>query len=184
MLVLAFSTIAQLLSLYPNLTIVPAIFNIYCIMDALVWGYLFHRNSGRKWIKNAIVLLISLQVLTTLYMFTASGINSRFYSEFVCLSSLLQVLWVLSYFFELFEREEIQALEREPMFWYCLGILIYAPATYFRFAFFNRITETDYVVKNIHHLLNTAMYLIFTVGILTHVFQTSTFRNVIIRDRS
>jgi hypothetical protein len=91
---------------------------------------------------------------------------------------------VLSYFFELFEREEIQALEREPMFWYCLGILIYAPATYFRFAFFNRITETDYVVKNIHHLLNTAMYLIFTVGILTHVFQTSTFRNVIIRDRS
>jgi hypothetical protein len=180
MIVLTFSTIAQLLSLYPNLSFVDALFNSYCVSDALVWGYLFYRNSRNKWIRNSIIVLISLQVLATLYMFVKYGINARFYSEFVCLSSLLQVLWVLAYFYERYKREEIQALEREPMFWFCLGILIYAPATYFRFAFFDSIGKTDYAVKIIHHILNTCMYLIFSIGILLNIFKPSKLRNVFI----
>jgi len=180
MIVLTFATISQLLSLCPHLPYVSAVFNVYCILDALVWGYLFYRNSGNKWVKNAIVLLICLQVLTTLYVFIVDGINANFYSEFVCLSSLLQVVWVLSYFYERYKREEILALQREPMFWFCLGLLIYAPATYFRFAFFDSITRTDYGVKIIHHLLNTCMYLLFSVGILLNIFEPSKLRNVFI----
>jgi hypothetical protein len=184
MLVLSFSTIAQLLSLYPRLPFVPAVFNTYCISDAIVWGYLFYKNSRNRGIKNAIVIIVSLQVVATIYVFITSGLNTKFYSEFVCLSSLLQVLWVLSYFYERYEREEIHALESKPIFWFCLGILIYAPATYFRFAFFHQISQSDYAVKIIHSLLNTCMYLVFSIGILTNVLKTLKFRNVFIRYRS
>lgn len=180
MIVLTFATISQLLSLYPNLPYVSAVFNTYCILDALLWGYLFYRNSRNKWVKNAIVLLICLQALSTMYVFIMDGINTSFYSEFVCLSSLLQVVWVLSYFYERYKREEILALQREPMFWFCLGLLIYAPATYFRFAFYDSITRTDYGVKIIHHLLNTCMYLLFSVGISLNIIESSKLRNVFV----
>ena len=180
MIVVTFAAVPQLLGLFPDLPFVPSLYNTYCLIDALLWGYLFFRNSRNKWIKNAIVLLISLQVFATLYTFITQGINTIFYNEFVCLSSLLQVLWVLSYFYERYNREEIQALEREPMFWFCLGILIYAPATYFRFAYFHYITRMDYTVKNIHNILNTCMYLIFSVGILLNISENSKVRNAFI----
>ena len=184
LLVLAFSTVAQLLSLYRGLPFVAAVYNTYCFLDAIVLGFLFYKNSNRKWIKSAIVLLVVLQSSITIFVFTTSGLNTKFHSELVCLSSLLQVLWVLSYFYERYAKEEIQALETEPMFWFCLGLLIYAPATYFRFAFYYQIGQTDYAIKIIHHLLNTCMYLVFSVGMLTNVLRTSKFRNVFIRNRS
>ena len=184
LLLLTFASVAQLASFLPNVNDVYAFFNIYSVIDSIVWGYLFYRNSRNKWIKNTIIMIISLQVLISISTFIHAGVRNRFFTEFVCLNSLLQVLWVLSFFYERYKREEILALEKRPMFWFCLGILIYAPATYFRFAFYQRLEETDYGLKSLHHLLNTGMYLTFTVGILANVISTSKFRNVFIRYRS
>jgi len=184
LLLLLFASIPQLVSFHPVKEVRDTCFNIYNIIDAIIWGYLFFRNSKNNVIRKSIAIIISLQVMTSVLILIKAGIQTRFYTEFVCLSSLLQVLWVLSFFYERYKREEIQALEEEPMFWFCLGILIYAPATYFRFAFYQSMRDTDYGLKSLHHLLNTGMYLIFTVGILANVIRISKFRNVFIRNQS
>jgi len=160
------------------------LYNSYMLTDAIFWGYIFFRNSKNQVIRSSIIVVILLQVVAAVYVFIKEGINSRFHSEFVCWSNLVQSLLVLSFFYERYKREEIMALEKDPMFWFCLGILIYAPATYFRFAFYGKLKSTVYGLDSIHHLLNAGMYLVFAVGILANVIRISKLRNVFIRNQS
>ena len=110
-------------------------YNIYCLLDSMFWGYLFFRNSKNPVIKIVIILILLFQLMA-FFLFSASEINKRFVTELVCLNNLVQLSYVLSFFYERYKREEIQALEKEPMFWFCLGLLIYAPTSYFLFAFY------------------------------------------------
>jgi predicted neutral ceramidase superfamily lipid hydrolase len=182
-LLLIFASIPQLMSVTKwgyNTTL----YNGYMLVDAILWGYIFYRNSKNSIIRGSIIVIIAVQVAVSIYIFSKTGINSGFHSEFVCWSNIVQSLLVLSFFYERYKREEILALEKEPMFWFCLGILIYAPATYFRFAYYQKVGETDYGLKSLHHLPNAGMYLVFTVGLFVNVLRTSKFRNVFIRNQS
>jgi hypothetical protein len=181
LVLLIFASIPQLGVYLPGKFV---FYNIYTIADSAIWGYLFFKNSRNKVIRSTIVIIVFLQAILSIYVFSSSGIETRFFSEFACLNSLLQVLWVLSFVYERYKREEIRVVEKEPMFWFCLGILIYAPATYFRTAFYDDILKTDYAVLIIHHLANAAMYLVFTIGIFTNVIRTLKFRNVFSQNRS
>ncbi len=188
-LLLTFASISQLASYFlTNWNEIWTFYNIYAVIDSIVWGYLFYKNSKSKWIRSALITIISLQAIASVYIFSSVGVNKRFFFEFVCLNSLLQLLWVLSFFYERCRMEEIEALEKEPMFWFCLGVLIYAPTTYFLFAYYEIVSNSkDPVHKplwTIHHFLNTCMYLIFSIGIYSNVIRTSKFRNVVIRDQS
>ncbi len=163
-------------------------YNTYSLLDSLVWGYIFYRNSRNKKIKIIITTIIFSEVIFAFYLFSSIGIYTRFFTELVCLNSLLELLWVLSFFYERYKRDEVAALEKEPMFWYCLGILVYAPTTYFLFVFFEVVRfSNDVNYKNlwsIHYLLNTSMYLIFSIGILTNVLKPSKLINVFSRYKS
>ena len=182
-LLLVLASIPQLASL-TKWEYNTVLYNGYMLVDAILWGYIFYRNSKNSIIRGSTVVIIALQLVTAIYMFNKTGINTIFHSEFVCWSNLVQSLLVLSFFYERYKREEILALEKEPMFWFCLGILIYAPATYFRFAYYQSVGKTDYWLKSLHHLPNTGMYLVFTVGLFVNVLRTSKFRNVFIRHQS
>jgi hypothetical protein len=154
-------------------------FNSYCLLDSVIWGYIFYRNSKNKTIRTTIIIFLLSEVFLASYLFYSIGIRSRFFTELVCLNSLLELLWVLSFFYERYKKDEILALEKEPMFWYCLGILVYAPTTYFLFVFYNTIMNSDSYkhLWTIHYLLNSLMYLIFSIGILTNILRTSKLSN-------
>jgi hypothetical protein len=193
LILLTFATISQFSDFFSEHHIVRFLdqkndvyrfYNIYGIIDSTIWGFLFYRNSKKKWIKAVILTFVSLQVFTSVYVFSTEGLSNKFYTEFVCLSSLLQLLWVLSYFYERYQREEIRALEKEPMFWFCLGILVYSPTTYFRFVYYEILHDQKFSgLEIIHHLLNTAMYLVFAIGIVVNILPTSKIRNVLSRYR-
>lgn len=188
MVLLSFASISSLAG--HTLTIqnqVWIFFNSYCLLDSVIWGYIFFRNSKNKTIRATIIIFLLSEVFLAFYLFYSIGISSRFFTELVCLNSLLELLWVLSFFYERYKKDEILALEKEPMFWYCLGILVYAPTTYFLFVFFDIINSNDVNYKNlwfIHYLLNTLMYLIFSIGILTNILRTSKLSNVFSRYKS
>lgn len=179
----AFASISQLAS-RTDWAFTYVVYNSYMLVDAILWGYIFFRNSNNIVIRRSISFVIIVQVIVAIYVFSREGMNIRFHSEFVCWSSLVQSLLVLSFFYERYKREEIMALEKEPMFWFCLGILIYAPATYFRFAYYGKLKSSDDGIGSIHHFLNTGMYLVFAVGILANVISISKLRNVFIRHQS
>ncbi|MGZ5191888.1 MAG: hypothetical protein ACXWCZ_12830, partial [Flavisolibacter sp.] len=153
---LSFATISQLAGHFDVNKLM--LYNIYCFVDSIFWGYLFFRNSKNPLIRIVIILIILFQVIA-FYLCSTGGIDRRFFSELVCLNNLVQLSYVLSFFYERYKREEIQALEKEPMFWFCLGLLIYAPTSYFLFAFYDVVSDN---LWSIHHLVNTCMYVIFS----------------------
>jgi hypothetical protein len=177
-ILLFFATIAQV-STYS--TWADIFYNIYTVLDPVFWGYLFFRNSKNQWIKMFILVTTFVQPVLSLSRFYSLGLSDQFYSQLVCLNNVLLLLWVLSFFYERYYTENIQALEKEPLFWFCLGILIYAPCSYFYFAFHETVrfktNPFSVKIKAIHDLLNTAEYLIFTIGIYINVRKNAKYQN-------
>ena len=171
-LLLIITTIPQMAALFYPGSERFTYYNLFSIFDALFWGFLFYRNSHLKGIRITILLLLIIQACIYIMLISSIGISTRFLSEFVCLNSLIQLLFVLSFFYERYTREEILALEKEPMVWFNVGLLLYAPTTYFHFAFFDLITSTEQnydSLSTIHDYLNTAMYLIFSIGLYINI---------------
>lgn len=148
-------------------------YNLYTVVDPVIWGYIFFRNSRNRWIKVFILVTTFIQPVLSLSRFYSVGLSDQFYSQLVCLNNVLLLLWVLSFFYERYYTENIEALEKEPLFWFCLGILFYAPGSYFHFAFHETVrfktNPLSVKIQAIHDLLNTAQYVIFTIGIYINV---------------
>jgi hypothetical protein len=168
---LALASIAQLASFLPTKDELK-VYNLYAIIDPVVWAFMFFRNSKRYFIKLAICIITILQISAGIYLAATEGISEGFLNEMVCLNSISQTLWVLLFFYERYISEEIEALEKEPMFWFCLGLLIYGPTTYFHFVYFPISAN----LRFLHHLFNSLMYLVFAIGMYVNVKRVN-FKN-------
>lgn len=143
------------------------LYNAYILADVVIWGYIFLINSQNRVLRNLIRMSMLLSIFISLVLFRSTGIECRFYSELICLNSLLQVVFILAYFYSLYLTDQKMELQQKPIFWFSLGLLLYAPVTYFHFAFHSRVSEN---VAIIHNLMNALMYIIFSIGILANVY--------------
>jgi hypothetical protein len=162
---LAFATCSQLSEkIFPGQK--NAFYNLYTIVDIFFWSVLLYINTRSK-LTQAVFLILSISLITlALVVFISSGLNTRFYSYLVCFDSMIQVICVLVYFYEKYKTEEITRLADDSMFWFCIGILFYAPCTYFIFVFrsVNGILPVEIWIY--HHVLNIFLYLIITIGLM------------------
>lgn len=171
-LLLLFASISQLTSyLTSNRNIIWSFYNMYTVADSILWAIIFYRSSSYPLFKAGILLIIFCLTAWSVILFYYIGPGTRFFPQMVCLNSLIQLVCVLFYFYQRYRSEQILALEKEPIFWFCLGLLIYAPCTYFLFAFFNVIqAEKKFsYLWTIHYLLNSLMYFIFSVGMYVNI---------------
>lgn len=174
-LLLAFATASQLASLIKSTEVIWTFYNLYTLIDSLFWALIFFRNSQKKEFRFFILIISSIVTIWTIAIYVAQGIDTRFYHELVCLNSVVQVLWVLAFFYERYLSEEVQRLIGEPMFWYSLGLLIYAPCTYFLFAFYE-VVHANPEYRNLwllHNLVNSFMYFIFAIGVFVNLKRAS-----------
>jgi hypothetical protein len=146
-----------------------SIYNLYTITDASLWSLLFYRNTHKKTARILILVFFSSLIAYAAYCFLSSGISERFYSELVCFDSSIQVFCVLIYFYEKYYSEKILKLKEEPLFWFCLAILFYAPGTYFLFVYWTVHGSPLAELWGYHGVLNTMLYLIITIGLLIRV---------------
>ncbi len=166
LILLAFASASQVSSVFLFKNIINSFYNLYTVIDISFWAYLFLYNTKTTYSKTIGIMLYAVQLLVIASFFYWEGIKSRFFFELVCLDNLVQVIWVLILFYEKYKRDEITRLEKQPIFWFCIGILIYAPCTYFLFAFYNKTHHKESYVGlwNLHSTLNTLLYLAFTIG--------------------
>ena len=169
LIILVFASISQLAPFFlSSQKEVWVFYNCYIIIDVTFWGYIFFQNKINKQLKLFVLCTIIAHVFISIYSFYTYGISTRFYNELVCLDSLAQVFWVLTYFYGLYENEKIERLEYKSMFWFCLGILAYNPSTYFLFVYYDIVkldvtNEYSYLWR-LHDLMNAIMYILFSVG--------------------
>jgi hypothetical protein len=146
-----------------------SIYNIYTLVDVVFWAFIFGINQRIKWIRYFMMCLLFLFGAIACWLFLKKGIADHFFTELVCYDSLLLVFWVLYFFYDRYKNGQITQLEHQPLFWFSIGIIIYAPCTYFLFAFRSEIlsvkNQTYSWLWNIHGVLNVLMYLLFAVGI-------------------
>ena len=141
--------------------------NCYSLADPLVWSILFFRNISNKKLRKLVAVIPFAQVVLWLYLVSIKKIDHVLFKEMICATSVIQVLWVTVYFYEQYKSYEISRIEIKPLFWFCLGILIYAPTTYFLFVFYDQIHDPNsknYSLWNIHSVINALMYCIISVG--------------------
>ncbi len=135
-------------------------FTVGCFLVLLGW------NKGIK--KNFILLYALSYLLLYIYFATARGFGV-FFSELVCLNNLFVVACILitCYIEVKIDGTSIISLSH-PYFLFFIGWMLYAPITLIMFALWNFLKRNpDSVLQNlwiIHHLGNSIMYLLFTVG--------------------
>lgn len=173
-----FATIPQMASVfYRSEKRLIFLYNFYIFFDFSFWAILFYKNIIKKTLKNLIILLEFAFTLLLTYYLISEGLTKRFLSELVCLDNFIQIIWVSFYFYEKYKGNGNNKLEYESMFWFCIGILIYAPCTYFLFAFKNYISGKYSYLWRIHDLLNCLLYLSITFGLWVNKIKYSFPKN-------
>lgn len=142
------------------------LYNSYTIADAFIWALIFFYNIHNK-VKYQIIVFFGFFLFCLFYLSITESFNARFFSELVCLNSFIQVIWVLIYFYEAYKSDSVFQIELKPVFWFCMGILVYAPSTYFLFAFREIISSHKNVnyIWSIHDVLNTLFYIFISIGL-------------------
>ena len=147
----------------------PTVFyNGYILVDALAWPCAFFLSSSSAVLRKVLLYLGGMNIITVILFFLLNGYLSRFYYELVCLNSMLQVIYVALYFYNLNNKDHYINLKMLPVFWYCLGLLLYATCTFFVFLFYFKINKyydrssLNYLLR-IHYFFNILMYIFFTV---------------------
>jgi len=143
------------------------LYNCYALADPLVWAVLFFRNIKNTKLRWAVAILPLAQVSMWFYLLAAKDMHRVLFKEMICLTSIVQVLWTAVFFYEQYSSYEVSRIETKPLFWFCLGIMIYAPTTYFLFVFYDQL-HGKYAINswlwNFHGVVNTLMYCIISVG--------------------
>lgn len=153
------------------------VYNAYALVDGVFWAGVYYRNCRQQALRHAIALLAVVVFAVALFVLLPGGFRGRFRHELVCLNSVFEVLLVLVFFYEKYRADIDGPLSQQPIFWFSMGLLLYAPATYFYFVFHPQVTGSKdpemAVLGNIHHLLNASMYLIFSIGMYINKWRTA-----------
>lgn len=153
------------------------VYNAYALVDGVFWAAVYYRNCKQRALRNTIALLAILVFAIALSVLLPEGFRVRFRHELVCLNSVFEVLLVLVFFYEKYRADMDGPLSLEPIFWFSMGLLFYAPGTYFYFVFIPQIRGSKVpemaALGNIHHLLNAVMYLIFSIGMYVNKWRTA-----------
>ena len=153
------------------------IYNLYSVMDILFWSILMLRNITLKISRVIIQSLFLFFMLYASLLFYRKGINQDFYTDLVSLDLIILVIFVLIYFIEKYKSGKNIELKKEPMFWFCMGELIYAPCTYLLFSTRHFISGKEFnSIWPYHHIFNIILYLLTTIGFLTHVKKIALFK--------
>ena len=144
-----------------------ALYNVYALADPLVWSILFFRNIKNRKLRQLVAAIPVVQISLWLYLLSVRNIQPSLFTEMICLTSVIQVLWIAVFFYEQYSSADVSRIEVKPLFWFCLGVLIYAPTSYFLFVFYNQIhnnPERYNSLWHIHSVVNTLMYCVISVG--------------------
>jgi hypothetical protein len=168
--IVTLATIPQILTAFiMNTTTQVVLYNIYTPLEFYL-TYLLFRNKFLNFGRKVFIYSTIAYLLASLYFLFISGISKRFLNEWVCLSSLIYMLWVLLFLKKQYSLKKIEIDKRDPFTWFVLGIALYSPCTLLVFAFYHYLRAHPLsILKNlwlIHNFFNVVMYTLFTIGFI------------------
>ncbi len=142
-------------------------YNLYTPIEFVLFLYLF--SVQRKWSKFFYVIS-AIVVAAMIYFFYVFGIQEKVLFELICLVNLMYVIFIFHYFLYMFRDDEYLFTLRESFNWYILGLLLYAPCTFFLFADYLNTSANLHSGKSglwiIHNVFNITLYIAFSIGFI------------------
>lgn len=171
--VVFFGAVSQLMQFYfPKETAtLNILYNLYTPIEFGLILFLFLGKWKTIIAKRIFYVSIAFYFFVSLFFLFKSGIFDDFLSTWAWVSNLTYVIWILAFLFEQYQEKSILVFRPSaPFFWFIIGILFYSACTMLTFSFWSfmeaKNSEIGNVLKIIHHIFNTNMYIFFSIGFL------------------
>ncbi|MEO1516185.1 MAG: hypothetical protein AAFV95_14265 [Bacteroidota bacterium] len=156
--------VVKVFSIYNNLFI----FHIYTLIEVILIGLIYRKVLGNvigeKTINILLVAFSCFAVFSTIFLEPLNMFNA--YTRAV--ESLLMIFFSVTFFYKIMKEVVIQRLEKLPLFWISVGLLIYFSASLFIFIFSNYIMPSiklSYTFWGIHAILNVLLNLFYIIAL-------------------
>lgn len=178
LLLLAFASIPHVAtSIYGSKSLPYVYYNGYILIEALLWPLIFILSIKSPFMIKLYFILWVANLSTPIIYLSFNDFFNKFYSQLVCFNSFFQIIFIILFFYEINRRNVFITLKREPMLWFCTGLLFYSTCTFFLFLFYKKINS--YMTKSelnilwqIHNIFNILMYLLFSLGLSIKKFRS------------
>ena len=164
--------IAELMKVLNNL---PAI-HIFIITSIVFYCVIYYYTFFNPLLKNAIIVLSSVALIGVIVnMIFFEGIW-EYPSNSNTILSVMMIVFSLTYFYQLLNRQEFMHIEKIGLFWINAGVLLYFAINIFLFMLLKRIIQMhqqqEYYL--IHIITNIIANLLYTGGLLCKPQKTTT----------
>ena len=125
-----------------------------------------------KFFNLLIVLFIIYSIFNSLFIETLTQFNG--YAR--AISGLIIILFTLLYFYKVLKELKVQRLEKEPMLWLSLGLLLYFSASLFIFIFGNYIqpsVKLSFTFWGIHAIINISLCIFYAIALWIKPLKTA-----------
>ncbi|MEM9921823.1 MAG: hypothetical protein AAF990_27210 [Bacteroidota bacterium] len=145
------------------------LFHLYTLAESLLIGVLYRKELkstvGQKTIDGLLIVFVVFTIFSTVFIEPLDKFNA--YVRAV--ESLLIIFLTIAFFYKIMKEVVIKRLERLPLFWMSVGLLIYFSAGLFIFIFSNYIlpsVKLSYTFWGIHAILNIMLNLFYIITLL------------------
>lgn len=172
LLIFAFSTelVANIL-LYNRIHNLP-VYNFFALINFnfLLRLYVLHIKIERRKFFNYFQLLFNLFAICNVIFIQD---YRTFNSNWIVAASVIFLSLALNYFYKLLKEVKYQRLERNPMFWFNSGIVIYYSGTLILFFLGNSVAHNDLATEvimaawGLNSIFNFMLNLSYSIGLWT-----------------
>lgn len=143
--------------------------HLYVVLEMSFLSYFFYRDrmnaAAGTWIKIIVLLFFLFACFNVLFLQDLYAYTSNTRS----VESILLCLFALSWFYKVYKEQQVVFLEREFMFWFVIGILIYFTGNILLWVYGEAVAQQSKQVFaeiwKIHALLNSLLHLFYALAL-------------------
>lgn len=146
--------------------------NIFSTIELMFYSWLFSREINNIFLSAMIKIAGSILLLGILANFLFfQGITREFHSYTYLAGSILIILFAAAFFFNNFLGEEYVDIPRTPMFWICIGVMLFYAGMFSIYAILlPAIQSGDYTYVQVYIILtnifNIILYSCFIIAFI------------------
>lgn len=171
LLIIFIGTIPQVLN--PFLKGTPALiflYNLYTPFEFFIYWFLFNANIKGKTLRSTTLVIFYLFIVISIFLVVRNNLFASFTTVWVVVNNCFQLILAGLCLLTFFYSDENDLSRERPLFWYLIGIILYASCTVIFYSLWNYLKRnSDSSVSSlniIHHVFNITLYVFFSIGLL------------------
>jgi hypothetical protein len=167
--IVVLATIPQLIKgIAPDSRALIPAYNFYTVCEFLVYYLLFSNKFSITKSKKIHFSTLVVFSAISLFFVLSNSLMKEFISAWVCVSNFFYTVWILMLILDQYETETNYLDFNTPFIWYVMGLFYYSTCTFLIFSLWHYLKKNPESYLSglwiIHHVFNTAMYILFSIG--------------------